>query len=459
MQTAAARIAAFVARSRNLQLSPAQRHLTYRALLDTIAVSIAGRSEEAVRIARRYVSESVGAGSARAWMDDALLPSEHAAWLNGICSHVLDYDDVMAPMRGHVSVAVIPALLALAPEMNATGRDYAVAYATAFEVLARLSRVMAFEHYAKGWHSTSALGVIGAAAACSSLLKLTERQTINAIGLAVAQAAGTRQNFGTMAKSFQIGECARAAIRSVLLARAGFDAASDSIDGPFGYIALYGAGQDVSDAFDGIGTAPLELDRTGIEVKKYPCCYATHQALDAVLSLRQAHALDLQSVARIEIVASAGALEPLIRTPPTSGLTAKFSLEYTVAAALQDGAVGLSTFDDAQAMRPEVMAFLPNVATKEDGGPPRPRWTRVRIFLHNGTSVEKLVDTLRGGAADPLSDEELVDKVQDSFAFTSLDCSARAFAAKVFAMDDVPVDQVLHGLHCEAGGRASPNSK
>lgn len=446
MPTAAAQIADFVTRPQGHALSSAQRHLAYRALLDTLAVSIAGRNETPVRIARQYIETVAGAGSARVWMDDTLMPAEHAAWINGISAHVLDYDDVMAPMRGHPSVVMIPALLALAQDVQARGLDYAAAYAVGFEVLAKLSKVMAFQHYAKGWHSTSSLGIIGAIAGCSALLGLSKEQTVNALGLGVAQAAGTRQNFGTMAKSFQIGECGRAAVRSVLLARAGFDAASAGIDGPFGYLALYGEGQNASSALAELGEGPPELEKTGIEVKKYPCCYATHLALDAALALRQAHALGLNAIARIEISGSAGAFEPLIKLAPTSGLEAKFSLEYTVTTALRDGAVRLSSFYGLDALHPEVMAFLPRITAREEDSPPVPRWAEITIHMRDGTEMTARVDRLRGGAADPLSDLELIEKAQDCFSFASCSLSAHAFADRIFALDRVPLDEVMRGF-------------
>lgn len=447
MTSASTRIASFAARFGDVALSAGQRHLACRAFLDTFAVAIAGRHEAAPCIARNYLKDVLGRGKANAWTTGEVLPPEAAAWLNGIAAHVLDYDDVMTPMRGHVSAAMVPALVALSQLTAATGRLFSSAYVAGFEVMARFSRAMAIEHYTKGWHSTSALGVLGAVTACSVLLGLNERQTANALGLAVAQAGGTRENFGTMAKSFQAGQCGAAAVRAALLAQSGFDASDGAIDGKYGYLALYGNNEDLSSALDSLGTSPLEIDAIGIDVKKYPCCYAVHRALDGILRLRAEHALSLESVESVEITTSARGLEALIHSRPMTGLAAKFSMEYAVTAALLDGCVALASFEDAMVARPEIQAFLPRVKKGERAGAALPRWSEIKVRLKNGQTLAERVTTARGDAGDPLSDEELVGKVEDCFSHGRCDWAAGRFAARVFGMAESRIDDLIRPLY------------
>jgi len=444
--TASARIGVFVAEAAHLYLTEAERHLAFRALFDTVGVAVAGRREAAARLAHDYVASELGRGRALVWGEDATLPPELAAWVNGIAAHVLDFDDVMVPMRGHISVAIIPALLALSPEVDATGFQFARAYAMGFEVVARMSRAVASTQYGRGWHTTASLGVLGATVASAVLLRLDAVQTSNALGLAVAQASGSRQNFGTMAKSFQIGECARTAVRAVLLAGSGFNASPDALDGPMGYAALYGADGALSDALADLGKAPLSLVPVGLEVKKYPCCYATHLALDGILELRRAHRLSLDSVMGISILASHRALEALISGVPQSALAAKFSMAYTVAKALRDGTVRLSAFREPGWPDPDVVAFLPRISVSEAHGPSQPRWAEIRVDLVDGRQIIHRVDRLRGGAQDPLSDAELTDKVQDCFDFAQAGVSALAFAEAVFSAGERQIQDVIAGL-------------
>jgi 2-methylcitrate dehydratase PrpD len=292
--------------------------------------------------------------------------------------------------------------------------------------------------------------VLGATLACSVLLDLNETQTANALGLAVAQAAGTRQNFGAMAKSFQAGQCNAAAVRAALMARSGFTASADAIDGRFGYLALYASGEDASSALAALGQSdngPLEIDAMGIDIKKYPCCYAIHRALDGLLALRKAHALTPENVTKIEITNSAGGLDALLPQPPMNGLQAKFNMAYCMAAALLDGAIRLASFDDVQVMRPEIRAWLPKVSLTEAPGAILPRWSHVRVDLADGRVLEQRVNTARGDAGDPLSDAELIEKVADCFAFGNHDADARAFALRVFVLPEQRVSDAILALH------------
>ncbi|MBX3628273.1 MAG: MmgE/PrpD family protein [Rhizobacter sp.] len=436
------RIAAYVVANATRVPPPAHRHAAFRALLDTYACAVAGRHEDAPRLARRSLDEVVGRGTATTWLGAEKMPAESAAFVNGVLGHVLDYDDVMSPMRGHPSVSIVPALLALAEGLSgpaASGTAFARAYLVGFEVIAKLSRALAIGHYAKGWHSTSSLGMIGCTAACASLLGLNEAQTADALGLAVAQAAGSRQNFGTMAKSFQAGHCAASAVRAAKLAQLGFTAAHDALDGEFGFAKLYGAGENLAAAFASLGLAPTEIEAAGIEVKKYPCCYATHRALDGVLDLRREHGLSLAGVVRVDILSNHRGLDPLLHDRPQTGLEGKFSMEYAVVAALVDGQVRLSTFDDAAVQRADVQSALPRVHKSEADGPPFPRFTEVTLTLNDGRTLRRRVNTARGDAADPLSDAELVDKVADCLSYARCGGDAAALAAHCFALGDKPV--------------------
>ncbi len=445
MAAASARIAAFGAKFAAESLTREQRNAVFRAVLDTIAVAIAARNEAAVRIAQGY-ARTLGSGNSMVWCTGEVLHPEAAAWVNGVAAHVLDYDDVMTMMRSHVSVAMVPALIALAQSTGARGGQLATAYVAGFELMAKLSRVMALPHYSKGWHSTSALGVLGAALACSVLLGLNAPQTANALGLAVAQAAGSRGNFGTMAKSFQAGQCNAAAVRAALLAQAGFTAGDAAIDGKYGYLALYAAGEDVMPALSTLGTVPLEIEVTGIDIKKYPCCYAIHRALDALFALRLRHALAADDIAHIEVTNSAGGLEALQSRLPTNGLEAKFSMEYNMAAAVVDGAIQLASFDAAEVARAEIADLMARVTVREASGAVLPRWSHVKLTLHDATTLEQRVSVARGDGGDPLSDAELVEKVADCFAYSRGAGNARAFAARVLDMTSERVDDVMQAL-------------
>jgi 2-methylcitrate dehydratase PrpD len=452
--SASARIADFVGGFTPERITAAQIEQTARVLIDTVACAVAGAREPAARIALDYARTRQSPQRADAWGMGASLAVEDAALYNGVAGHVLDFDDVTSPLRGHPSIALLPALVALAQAHDLRGRDLAAAYVVGFEVMVKLARAMVGDHYAKGWHSTSSIGILGATAACAHLMRLTREQIVDALGIAVAQASGSRVNFGTMSKSFQAGHCGVSAIRAVMLARSGFTGAPDAIDGENGYMSLYANRESLDGQLAALGSAPLEIETAGIEVKKYPLCYATHRTLDGILDLRAEHGLRLETVERVEVLCSYRALVPLVHLAPQTGLEAKFSMQYAVAAALQDGAIGLSSFEDAAVRRPAIQTFLGRVEAREESGEPIPRWNAIRLYTKAGAVLEKRVTTLRGSAQLPLSRDELLAKARDCFGFGGYPAGADAFCDAAHALDGMGVREMFAHLP-QAGAQAS----
>jgi len=422
---------------------PVAARLAYRAFLDTIAVAIAGQREQATELTRAYTATLGLGGLARDWGTGASLPPESAALINGVAAHVLDFDDVMTPMRAHISATLVPALAALAPQINAKGHAYAAAFIAGFEVMAKFARVMALDHYTKGWHSTSALGILGTTTACCVLLKLDEKKIAHALGLAVAQAAGTRENFGAMAKSFQSAQCAAAAIRATLLAKQGFTAADQAIDGRYGYMNLYANNEDLSARLAELGLGLPEILQIGLDLKKYPCCYAVHRALDGALDIKRVENIASSDITKIEVLTSAGGMQALRSELPTTGLQAKFSMQYTVAAAMIDGRIGLSSFTDEAVNRASVLDLAKRVSLTEATGTILPRWSEIRIHLTDGQTHFRRVSLAHGDAADPLTDEELIEKAVDCFAWAGWSGDSKAFAHKVLNMKVQEVSEII----------------
>ncbi len=387
--------------------------------------------------ARSLSAPGSDTGTASLWITGERLSPEAAALANGAIGHVLDFDDVTSPIRGHPSVVIWPALVALAETEQFSFLDMLRSFATGLEVIAKLGRAVAIDHVAKGWHSTNTLGVIAATVACSQMLGLNHGQITSAIGLAVAQAGGLRANFGTMAKCFQAGQAAASALRAVALARRGFTGSDQALDGSVGFTNVYCQGESLTEYVGALGESPLETVASGLDVKRYPNCYATHRTIQAILELRRQHDLTLADVESASVVTSRRAQVPLIYSRPKTGLEGKFSLQYAVTAALNDGELTLSTFTDAMVMRPEVQDFLPKVQTGEDDGSPLPRWAKVTLRLRNQTELTHRVETLKGSNADPLSDDEIIDKFVSCCRYAGYDSRVEAYAATVLASVDL----------------------
>lgn len=427
---AARAIAAFAQRFDDARVDPSLHALCARSLADTYAVALAGRGEPAAAAARRYLEAArltrpPARDAADLWGDAGAASPEIAAWYNGVVGHVLDYDDVTVPLRGHPSIVLWPALLALAQAQDLPGSRVFAAYIVGFEVMCKIARGIALDHYAKGWHATASIGGLGTAVACGYLLRLPADQLVNAIGLAVAQIAGSRENVGTDAKSFQAGHACGLGVRAACLAAAGFRAGQDALAGRHGYLRLYAGGESIDELLAGLGQTPLELETSGLDIKQYPMCYAAHRVLDAVLDLRQAHGLRLDDVERVQVHTSNDALIPLVHPRPASGLEGKFSLHYALAAALEDGGVFLSSFTDEAVRRPRIQAFFDRIDARQAAGAATPRWAEVALLLRDGRTLSHRVQALRGSHERPVSDAQLIAKLDDCLRWSGAPCAAR----------------------------------
>lgn len=384
-------------------------------LLDTYAVALGGQCEPACQAAWRYLGASGldTQGMSTIWGLRRKTSPEVAALINGVAAHVLDYDDVSSPLRGHPSVVLWPALAALGEYTDLPTDKMVSAYIVGFEVMLKLAQGSAISQYATGWHTTASIGIIGATAACAHLLGLSILQTSHAIGLAVAQTGGIRQNVGTQAKSFQAGHANAAAVRAVLMAQAGFESSPEALDGAFGYFALYAQDRNGGNELLFLGKGALEFERVGIDVKKYPMCYATHRALDAVTDLMTTHKISCDDIESVTVQTNSGALVPLVHPSPEKGLEGKFSMQYGVAAMLLDGQVGLSSFTNDAVGRPSVRALMRRITVRETDSPITPRWAEICIRTKNTAVYTQKSEILRGSAAAPLSENEMLLKVKD----------------------------------------------
>jgi len=415
------KLARYVAGLSYEQIPEEVRRIARRGLIDTLGCAIAGSVEPAGRIARELWCADGGSPRATVIGSGAespvRLPAASAAMVNAIAGHALDYDDVNA--MGHPSVPVVPAALAAAEDTNSGGRDLLTAYVCGVELETRLARAFGESHYLLGWHSTSTLGVMGAAAAAARIYRLSAEQVAIAFGIAASQACGLRQNFGTATKPFHPGHAAWAGLNAARLARAGFTADTSILEAPQGYFHVFSAGP-----YD-LSRPMAEPDRwemvaPGLSVKKYPCCYCTHASIDAVLALKARLKFAPVDVVAVRAALTPFFLSPLIHHRPRTGLEGKFSLEYTIAAAILDSKVVLATFTEEMVRREEARRLIEKVipGTHTEGGEGlRGTLARVTVELGDGRRMLEEIAEPRGTAKNPLSDDELAEKFRDCCRF------------------------------------------
>ncbi len=418
-------IAAWVARFSIEDTPPEVKAAARAALLDTVGVILAGAPEPVTRIVASVVAEDGARPVADQLGGDLRTSAEGAALVNGTSGHALDYDDVNLSVRGHPSIAVLPAALATAQRAGASGRALLEAYIAGGEVMAKLGRAMGPAHYRAGWHATSTLGTLGAAAAAGKLLGLDVSQQAHALAIAVSEASGCQQNFGTMTKPFHPGHAARCGVHAARLAAQHMTADPTAIEGPLGFFAVFSFGAaQLNGLADSLGR-PFDVVSAGLSVKKYPCCFATHRAADGVLELVGAHDIRAEDIDEVRVVVPQGGRQPLIHDRPQTGLQGKFSMPYVMAAAILDRRLVLDSFTDAAVRRPEAQALLTRVTTTEDPSMadawnPTAQGHVVVTVRAGGREHTRRVDHPRGSREVPLRHDELVDKFRD--------CARRALA-------------------------------
>jgi 2-methylcitrate dehydratase PrpD len=386
------------------------------AFIDTLGVGIAGSEETGSRIVREFISSENAQPVSTIWGSKKKTSPSYAALVNGAMAHALDFDDVNTAVLGHPSTVLVPTVMAVAEEVNASGQDAILSYFLGFEVMAYVGKLLGYHHYKKGWHATSTFGVLGATAAAGKLYGLTIEQLENALGIAVSHSSGTRQNFGTMTKPYHPGNAARSGIVSASIAKMGFTGNREIIDSPLGFISLMGDRNEPA-TIERIGEK-FELIESGISVKKYACCFATHRAADAVFELLKRSDIDPNQVTEILIKAPEGGFTPVIHSRPKKGLEGKFSVEYVLAAAIIDKKITLDTFTDQAVQREDVQALLRKVRKEEDPGIPIKRsaidegYVELTVYLENET-VSQRIEFPKGSPQWPLTQAELNEKFTD----------------------------------------------
>jgi 2-methylcitrate dehydratase PrpD len=380
------------------------------AIVDTIGVALAGSREVCARTVQTVVAAE--GGDACTVLGTGLRSSATGAALaNATAAHALDFDDMCFVSLAHPSAPLMAAILAAGEAVAASWGAVLDAYAIGFEVEARLGRAMNPAHYERGWHCTSTIGSIGAAAASCRLLALDAAQAGHALAIAASSACGLKENFGTMVKPLHAGMAARNGVYAALLAQAGMTASETALEGAQGLLrAMDAAMPTLQPACADLGER-WELLESGITVKLYPSCAATHPALDVVLDMLSEQRFSPDDVLSIEVGVDALTPGVLIHARPSSALEAKFSMPFCVAAAVVLGKVDLHTFADARLSDGRIASLMERVFMRVDSAldralPPLTQ-ARVRVALRDGRVLVRQASGARGYPDRPATPQAL----------------------------------------------------
>jgi len=409
------------------------------AVKDTIGVMLAGVGEPAARIAQAMASED-GVGTCRVLGTSLQTSPELAALANGVSAHSLDYDDMCFVSLAHPSCALVPAILATGELVHARSSALLDAYVIGFELECRLGNVMNPRHYhQRGWHCTSSIGTVGAAAAAARMLGLGAQATQHALGIAASSACGLKENIGSMVKPLHAGMAARNGVMAARLAQRGFTASPHAIDGPQGYLVAMDSERDSLDAAVGDLGIRWEILHSGVTVKLYPSCAATHPPLDALIAMKRREQITADQVRAIDVEVDSMTPRLLIHPDPVTGLEAKFSMPFCAAAAIVYDRIGIDTFDVDHIRNPTVQALMKHVTLRAneefDKGAPLAR-ARVSVYLREERVVSQAVDGARGYPGR-LTNEELATKFAGCATRTLSESAANAAWAALISLNAI----------------------
>jgi 2-methylcitrate dehydratase PrpD len=354
-----------------------------QCVLDYIACGVAGASDELTEILLAEFTEQGGRESATVLGHAKRLPAASAAVVNGAAAHALDFDDVNLAMPGHPSVAILPALLALAEERGATGKQVLTAFVAGYELQCRLGRVLAPGHYdVLGFHATATIGSFGAAAACAHLLGLDREKFAAALGLAGTQAAGLKSMFGTMCKPFHAGKASCHGLVAAKLAMRGFTSRTDVIECRQGFASTHSP--------DFHPHRALETPEHGLYIrsnlfKYHAACYMVHSSIEAARKLREQFGVTPERVESISVLLEESCDRICNIAAPRTGLEAKFSLRLATAMGLAGFDTGcLSTYSEEVAGDPDLVRLRDKVKLDFRVGIPN-TFAEIDLLLTDGT--------------------------------------------------------------------------
>jgi 2-methylcitrate dehydratase PrpD len=400
-----------------------------KSVLDGLGLALAGSRADSGAISRQYVEQAgVCDGKATIIGSTKRTSPRYAALVNGISIHADDFDDTQLAaakdrvygLLTHPTVAVLPAIFALAEQRAVTGKEWMLAYHVGVEVECKVAEAIAPRHYQDGFHSTGTCGPFGSAAACAKLLKFDLSKTLNTFGLAASQSGGLRENFGTMTKPFQAGHAAESGLVSAELVALGWTAAEQILEADRGFFHAAGGSYDPAVIMDHLGK-PWTFASPGVSLKPYPSGSLTHPAMTELARLLDAHNIRAVQVERVDIGANHQMTTTLLHHHPKTGLEAKFSMEFCLAILLLERKAGLGQFSDKVVHRPDVQEMIGRINFYVDPEAESAGFDKMtsilKVHLKNGGVITGRAEFAKGSPSNPMSFDEAANKFRECAEF------------------------------------------
>jgi 2-methylcitrate dehydratase PrpD len=400
------KLASYVVSARHQDLPARVRKEAQRTLLNWVGCAVGGSHHETLDTAIAALAPFSGPPQASLLGRRERMDILHASLMNGISSHVFDFDDTHLKTVIHPAGPVVSAILALSEQRPVSGQDFVNAMVLGIEVECRIGNAVYPAHYDRGWHITGTAGVFGSAAACGKLLALNDQQMVWALGLAATQPVGLREMFGSMTKSFHPGRAAQNGLTAALLAARNFTSTNVGLEGRSGWANVLSTTRDFAAITDNHGRSyEISLNT----YKPFACGIVIHPAIDACIQLRDEHKLTADQIERIDLRVHPLVLELTGKKTPQTGLESKFSVYFAAALAIVQGSAGWRDFSDRNARDPVIAALRDRVTATVDPAI-KEEQVRATVVLKDGRTLDKFVEHVVGSIERPMSDADLEAK-------------------------------------------------
>jgi 2-methylcitrate dehydratase PrpD len=399
-------LARYIVSAKSGDLPASVRKEAARTLLNWVGCTLGGSRHETVDIAISAMSAFSGAGQASILGRKERLDILNASLINGISSHVLDYDDTHSRNIIHPAGPVISAILALSEHRPVSGNDFVNALVLGVDAECRIGNAVYPKHYDVGWHITGTAGVFGAAAASGKLLGLSEQQMLWAFGLAATQPVGLQEMFGSMTKSFHPGRAAQNGLTAAVLASKNFTSSEQSLEAKYGWANVVSVAHNYDDITKKLGES-FEISKN--TYKPFACGVVMHATIDGCIQLRNENKLAADEIDRVDLKVHPLVIQLTNKKSPQTGLEGKFSIYHAASVALIEGGGGIDQFSD-RAVRDKTIASLRDrVSTVIDSSLHEDQ-VRIALTTESGRRIEKFVEHAVGSLDHPMSDRDLEAK-------------------------------------------------
>ena len=403
-----------------------------KSMLDGLGLALSGAVAETGVILKKYLEQQGLSGQTTVIGTGLRVQERFAAFANGVGVHADDYDDTQLAVQKdrvyglltHPTAPCLPAALAVSEKHDQSGQELISAYNLGLEVETKISEAMSPRHYQHGFHSTATCGVFASTSAVAKLYGLDSDTTTRALAIAGSQAAGLRENFGTMTKPFHAGRAAEAGVIAADLAQAGWTATDKILESPRGFFQAHGGGYEL-DALHGKLGNPWTFMDPGVSIKPHPSGSLTHPGMTKMLELVLEHDIQPGDVEKVDVGTNHNMPNALIHHRPTDELQAKFSMEFCMAILLLERRGALPEFTDEVVNSSDVKSMISRInfgvhPEAEAAGYDK-MTTIIDIHMKDGEVISGRADFGKGSPANPMSYDEVADKFRGCAEFAEWD--------------------------------------